>query len=172
MRGWKIDSNLATLRRSERTPPGSSGGAQPHHPPSLLPSLFLPHAGTSTIIAPAASFYPAAFSLRPFFPSSRNPRRNVGLVRTHPYTSRKLISGLLSSGSFARAVNKPGVAPPGFPTPSAAILRALPVPVFRPFLAPAAINVVRASSPPRSVAAFSRHANDSLADRAPTSFNG
>lgn len=97
LRGWKIDSNLATLRRSERTPPGGGGGSgggggaqPPHHPSVLLLSPTRRYAGTSTITA-AASFLLPAFHLRPS--SSRVPAQR-GLVSTHPYTSRKLISGL------------------------------------------------------------------------------
>lgn len=115
-----------------------------------------------TQVRPPSSPLPSTrqhFPFVPFFPSC-NPRK-VGLVRTHPYTSRKLISGLLSSSSFARAVNKPGCAT------RVSIFRALPVSLFRSFLAPATINVARASSS-RSVVAFSRAARMALR---PTSFN-
>lgn len=98
LRGWKIDSNLATLRRSERTlPGGDGGGAQPHHPPSFSPSPTRRYAGTSTITA-AVSFLLPAFHLRPS--SSQYPPQR-GLVSTHPYTSRKLISGLRRVRSLA-----------------------------------------------------------------------
>lgn len=86
LRGWKIDSNLATLLAvlNEHLPAAAMVhnhiiprrslvvATQVRPPPPLPPQL--------------PSFLLPAFPLRPF--SSR------GLVRTHPYTSRKLISGL------------------------------------------------------------------------------
>lgn len=120
LRGWKIDSNLATLRRSERTPPGGGGGggdgggAQPPHHPSVLLSPTRRYAGTSTITA-AASFLPLA-SLPPSSPlPPASPRATWPSQYSSIYIEK--INIWASSGSFARAVNKPGCAARGFPPP-------------------------------------------------------
>lgn len=100
LRGWKIDSNLATLRRSERTPP-CSDGVQPRHPPRPL-SATRRYAGTITAVA---SFLLPAFHFRSF--SSRIPA-------TWPsqYSSIYIekINIWAPSGSFARTANKLGCA--------------------------------------------------------------
>lgn len=93
LRGWKIDSNLATLLAvlSEHLP----AAAMVHNHIILLPGV--PWSSPPRYVHHRCrrrrrrrcflpSFLLPAFPLRPF--SSR------GLVRTHPYTSRKLISGL------------------------------------------------------------------------------
>lgn len=105
LRGWKIDSNLATLRRSERTPPGvDGGGAQPHHPP-VLPHSPRRYAGTSTITA-VASFLLPAFYLRPSF--SRISPATWPSQYSSIYIEK--INIWASSGSFTRAANKRGCA--------------------------------------------------------------
>lgn len=106
LRGWKIDSNLATLRRSERTPPGNDGGwctvassPVPAQPPVV-----------TQVRPPSPPLLPSTFVRFPLV----SPQH--GLVSTHPYTSRKLISGLRRVRSRALRINS-SCAPLGFPTP-------------------------------------------------------
>lgn len=126
MRGWKIDSNLATLRRSERTPPGG-GGAQPHQPPPplLTPPRRYVHHHRRCFLPPATAFSPSPAFL------SRDPA-------TWPSQDSSIyiekINIWASSGSFARAVNKPPgcvrVSNSPYSSPPAAVYRypVLPVP--------------------------------------------
>lgn len=144
LRGWKIDSNLATLRCSERTPPGGGdddGGAQPHHSLSSL------HPPVVTQVRPPSP---------PLFPSSCLPLSSVFLP--HPratwpsqYSSiyMEKINIWASSSSFARIVNKLCCVARLSNPPSSKALLVFP---SRPFLAP--INALRAASSPRSA----RHA--------------
>lgn len=102
LRGWKIDSNLATLRRSERTPPGSDdGGVRPHHPPSspTRPVVTQVRPPSPPPLPLPSSCQPSTFVRFPLV----SPQH--GLVSTHPYTSRKLISGLRRVRSRALRIN-------------------------------------------------------------------
>lgn len=112
LRGWKIDSNLATLRRSERTPPSGGDGAQPHHPsrhplapptvaatqvrpPSLLPS---------SCRSPVSLLRPSSSLATPAMWPSQDSSIYI-----------EKINIWASSGSFARTTNKPAaLCRPGF----------------------------------------------------------
>lgn len=144
-------SRLIIPRSSSRPPVVTQ--VRPPSPPPLLPSFLSP-----------------AFHLR----SSSSPRPRATWPSQYSSIYIEKINIWASSGSFARAVNKPGLRRPGFSSPPPRSLKPLLVLPFRsPFvLAPAAINVAQLPPPPPRSAAFFRHARMALIlDCSVTSFS-